>query len=229
MSEWWTYRLTSFLLFSPRTYYRTIELYNVAVWPAQIAGVLLGLAIVALLVVRWSRREQAIALLLAACWLWTAWAFLSQRYAQINWIAPWFAAAFAIQALLLVIGGVVSGRTPLPSRDVQPPTPAIALVAIVIVGYPLLAPLTHRPWATAETFGVAPDPTALATIAVLALVRGATRWLLLIIPLAWCSLTVLTLWAMKAPEAIVVAAIVVIALLLGSTRARKLPHAAGRS
>jgi hypothetical protein len=33
MSEWWTYRLTSFLLFSPRTYYRTIERYNLEIWP----------------------------------------------------------------------------------------------------------------------------------------------------------------------------------------------------
>ena len=28
MSEWWTYRLTDFLLFSPRTYDRLFELYN---------------------------------------------------------------------------------------------------------------------------------------------------------------------------------------------------------
>jgi hypothetical protein len=46
MSEWWTYRLTSFLLFSPRTYYRTIELYNMAIWPAQLVGLAIGLAIV---------------------------------------------------------------------------------------------------------------------------------------------------------------------------------------
>ena len=33
MSEWWTYSLSDFLLFSPRTYYRLFELYNLAVWP----------------------------------------------------------------------------------------------------------------------------------------------------------------------------------------------------
>ena len=37
MSEWWTYSLTSFLLFSARTYYRLFELYNADVWPLQIA------------------------------------------------------------------------------------------------------------------------------------------------------------------------------------------------
>ena len=36
MSEWWTYSLSSFLLFSARTYYRLFELYNAEVWPLQI-------------------------------------------------------------------------------------------------------------------------------------------------------------------------------------------------
>ena len=38
MSEWWTYHLSDFLLFSPRTYYRLFELYNAAIWPAQIVA-----------------------------------------------------------------------------------------------------------------------------------------------------------------------------------------------
>ena len=110
MSEWWTYTLSDFLLFSPRTYYRLIELYNLAIWPAQIVGVAIGLAIVALLVTKCGGRDRIIAGLLAACWLWIAWAFHYQRYAQINWAAPWFAAAFAFQALLLVGLGVLAGR-----------------------------------------------------------------------------------------------------------------------
>ena len=45
MSEWWTYRLSNFLLFSPRTYDRLFELYNAAIWPAQAAAFLVGLVI----------------------------------------------------------------------------------------------------------------------------------------------------------------------------------------
>ena len=66
MSEWWTYRLTSFLLFSPRTYYRLIELYNLAIWPAQIVGAAIGLAIVALLVTNRGPHGRIIAGLLVA-------------------------------------------------------------------------------------------------------------------------------------------------------------------
>jgi hypothetical protein len=68
MSEWWTYRLTSFLLFSPRTYHRLIELYNLAIWPLQLAGVAIGAAIVALLITNRGGRSHR-AGLLATCWL----------------------------------------------------------------------------------------------------------------------------------------------------------------
>ena len=95
---------------------------------------------------------------------------------------------------------------------------ALALIVIIVVGYPLLAPLTGRPWTTAEMFGVAADPTALATVAVLALVRGRIRWLLLLIPLLWCLFTALTLWAMKSTEALVVAGAALLALVPLATR-----------
>ncbi len=49
MPEWWTYTLSDFLLFSPRTYYRLIERHNEALWPAQVAAFGLGFVIVGLL------------------------------------------------------------------------------------------------------------------------------------------------------------------------------------
>ena len=212
MSEWWTYRLTSFLLFSPRTYHRLIELYNLAIWPLQLAGVAIGATIIALLLTNRGGRDRIIAGLLAACWLWIAWAFHYERYVQINWVAPWFAAAFALQALLLMVLAVMAGQIVLPRVGGRDLWIATLLVAIAVFGYPLLAPLAGRAWTTTEVFGVAPDPTAIATLAVLALVRGRIRWLLLAVPLLWCAVTALTLWAMNAPEAIVVAGAVLLAL-----------------
>jgi hypothetical protein len=220
MSEWWTYRLGSFLLFSPRTYYRTIELYNLAVWPAQVAGLAIGLAIVALLIANVGARDRIIAGLLAACWLWIAYAFQYQRYAQINWAANWFAAAFALQAFLLVVLGVIAGRIAFEPAGGREFGIAALVIGVTVIGYPLLAPLAGRAWTTAEMFGVAADPTAIATVAVLALVRGRLRWWLLIVPLLWCAVTALTLWAMKVPEAGVVAVATLFALWPAMRRVR---------
>src|SRR5215213_7179958 len=69
MSEWWTYSLSDFLLFSPRTYYRLFELYNLAIWPAQLLALALGVLILALLRPGRVWKGRVVATLLAACWL----------------------------------------------------------------------------------------------------------------------------------------------------------------
>jgi hypothetical protein len=212
MSEWWTYRLGSFLLFSPSTYRRLFELYNLAIWPAQLAGMAIGLAIVAFLIGKRGQHERIIAGLLAACWLWIALAFHYQRYVQINWAATWFAVAFACEALLLLLVGVLGGQLVLQRARGGTLWIAISIIAISILGYPILAPLTGRPWTTAEIFGVAPDPTAIASVAVLARVRGRIRWLLLVLPVLWCAVAAATAWAMGAPEGWVVLAAGLLAL-----------------
>ena len=73
-----------------------------------------------------------------------------------------------------------------------------ALLAGALIGYPLLAPLMGRPWFAAEIFGIAPDPTAVGTLAVLALADGRMRWLLLLVPCLWCAISGATLWTMGA-------------------------------
>jgi hypothetical protein len=201
---WLTYSLQDFLLFSPRTYYRLFELHNRAVWPAQPVAVALGAALV-WLVLRggdaW--RGRAVAAILAACWLWVGVAYLLLRYDTINWAARYLAVAFAAQALLLAWAGPLAGRLRL-----RPPTGAaggagLALLAFALVLQPLIGPLlTGRPWAQAELFGVAPDPTVAATLGVLPLAAGRVRWALMAVPLLWCAVSGLTLWAMGAPDAL---------------------------
>ena len=73
------------------------------------------------------------------------------------------------------------------------------LLATAVIAYPLIAPLMGRPWTAAETFGIFPEPTALATLAVLACVpRGGA--LLMIIPLLWCVLASEILWLLGSPD-----------------------------
>ena len=43
MSEWWTYRLDDFLLFSPRVYWRMFELANAALFPLPFGMLALAL------------------------------------------------------------------------------------------------------------------------------------------------------------------------------------------
>jgi hypothetical protein len=61
-------------------------------------------------------------------------------------------------------------------------------------------------------FGIAPDPTAIATLGALVLAIGRIGWLLIALPILWCAITAATLWTMETPEALIPAAAVALAL-----------------
>lgn len=223
MSEWWTYRPSDFLLFSPRTYYRLFELYNAEIWPAQLLTLVLGVAILVLLRHGEAWRGRAIAAILAGCWLWVAWAFHFNRYATINWAATYFAAAFAVEALLLLWTGVVRGRWL--SRPAWRARVGLGIFLFALVVQPLIAPLAGRAWAQVEIFGVAPDPTVVATLGLLLVVAERAPWALLVIPLLWCAVGGATLWTMGSPDALVMPLAGALVLLLAAWQARTLAGA----
>ncbi|MBA3258375.1 MAG: MFS transporter permease [Gemmatimonadales bacterium] len=200
MSEWWTYTFSDFLLFSPRTYYRTIERYNGVVWPGHIATVGLGVAILALLGRPAAWRGRTVFTILATLWAWVAWAFLARRYAAINWAAVYFAWLFALQALLLILIGAIRGAVSFRPRRDTAGVLGIGLLVLSVGLYPMLAPILGRGWRQAEVFGMVPDPTAIATLGLLLLAEGSRRWILLVVPLIWCAVSGATLWAMGSPE-----------------------------
>ena len=199
MSEWWTYSLTNFLLFSPRTYYRLFELTNADVWPLQLVTLALGVAIAFLMVRARARSGRAVAAILAALWLLVAWAFLLERYDTINWAARYFAIAFVLQAALLVWSGIIRDHLVFSARDTAAKT-GLALLFYALAIHPLIAPLTGRPITQAEIFGLAPDPTAIGAIGIL-LAAERPSLHLLAVPFLWCLLSGLTLWTMELPEA----------------------------
>ena len=220
MSDWATYALSDFLLFSPSTYYRLFELHNHAVWPAQIVALMLGLAVIGLWLRRGAWHGRAVAAILAACWLWVAGAYLFGRYDTINWAAKYFAAGFALEALLLVWAGIVRNRVVLPPPAGIAGWGGLAIFVFALCIQPLAAPLAGRPWSQIELFGIAPDPTAVATLGVLAAAGRPPGWLF-VLPGMWCALSGATLWTMGSPDALVTPAAALLALVLAGLRVRR--------
>lgn len=179
MSEWWTYGLSDFLMFSPRTWWRLVEQYHRALWPVQWVGVAASVAAVVLALC--ARRSPAslrlLALLLAMAWAWVAWAFHWQRHATINLAAPWWAGLFGLQALLYL----AAAAWPLPTAGASPGLRRLggSLAVLGLAGPALQGWMAGRPWAQAEVFGVMPDPTALGSLGLWLAVAGTRPlWLL---------------------------------------------------
>ena len=218
MSEWWTYTLSDFLLFSPRTYYRLFEIYNAAIWPVQLAAIALGLAILALLSRPAAAGRRATAAILAGCWLWVAIAFHANRYAAINWAAVYFAWGFGLEAGILTWSALA--RRPLKRRLDVASGAGLGIFLFALVVEPLVGPLLGRGWRQVQIFGVAPDPTAVATLGILLLAHVRGRWLLMIVPAIWCAISGATLLAMKAPDAWIAPAAAALSVFLATWQTR---------
>lgn len=213
MIEWWTYSLSDLLMFSKQAYFRLFELHNLALWPAQLAALAAGIVLLLCLLRGGDRAGRLAAVLLALAWLTVAGSYFAGRYATINTAAPYYAIAFALQAVLLLW---LASRRAAP-RLTQPVGTlarlALGLALLALLAFPLLAPLGGRPWAQAELFGLAPDPTVAFAFGALLLWRA--HWVLWIVPLLWCAVTGATLMELRSGQAWVLPVTGLVAVSLG--------------
>lgn len=193
--------------------------YNAAVWPGQPIALALALAALWLAVTprRWSARVAGA--VLAAGWLWCGLVFFLRHWAQLDFMAPVYAAAFLLQAALLLV--LLAGRR----RVFRAPSAAVgiaglALAVLALFGLPLISGLGEAGFAAARIVGLAPGPTVLFTLALLLLLEGRPPWLLLPIPLLWCAVAAVTGWTLGVAESLAVPILALPAFALFAWKAR---------
>src|SRR5690606_38449389 len=227
MAEWLSYTLADFALFSPTTYRRMLELYNVAIWPAQPFALALG-GLVPLLAARPGATGRIAAVLLALAWSWSGWLFHLGHYAAINWAASGFAAAFLLQAALLLAFGAAGDALAAAPTPTARSRAGLGLFLFALLAYPFVGLPGGGGWREAEILGLFPDPTALATLGLLLMARRAPLRLLAV-PLVWCAIAGATLWQLDPARAwlLPAAAIAVLAMRPWRDGARQ-PEREGR-
>jgi Family of unknown function (DUF6064) len=201
MPEWWTYTFEDFLLFSPRVYWRMLELHNEAVWPLHIPALLLGVTIMVLVVRPRPWSGLVASAILVVVWIWVAWSFLWNRYSTINWAAAYVVPVFLVEALLLLwLGGLRRRLHFAPSSTVLGVI-GLGLIIYALICHPFLSILAGRPIQAVGLFGIEPDPTVIVTLGVLSLTLDRSAALLLLaIPSAWCIVSWATLHTMGSLE-----------------------------
>ena len=223
MSEWWTYRPSDLLMFSPRIYARLFEAVNLQWWPLALLLPLAGLAWAWLLWRRGAGLRPGLAAL-AAVWVFVAWSFHLERFVPINWAAAGFALAFALQGAAL-LGLALTGGVQCRPRGARGAA-GLVLWLLALAAHPVLAAAQGRPWLQAEVCGLAPDPTAIATLGLWLWLQPITRvatWLtrlLGVLPLLWCAVSALMLSSMQSHQAWVPGLAGTLALAARALRAR---------
>ena len=192
LATWLSYRPADLLMFSVETYRRLFERINIELWPTHL------LLLVAVLAMLWLGRRpergahRAAGGLLALAWISTTWLFFG-RYAEINLAAPWLAGMFAAQALAL---GVIAAAGPGLALDGigRRFWWGLGLAGWGLALHPLAQLAVGRSATGVALFGLAPDPTAIATVGLLLMSRLRHPGPLLILPIAWCLVSALTWW-----------------------------------
>lgn len=220
MTEWLSYSLSDLMMFSEDTYFRLFELQNRAVWPGQLAVLAAAAAVIGLAARGGPMAGRIASAIVAGFWLGCAWSFHLDHYAAINLAAPVFAAGFALQALLVLWVGLVRGRLAVAECPGFAQALGWVILIAAVAAYPLLAPLSGRPWLQAEIVGLAPDPTAAASFAIVLLGGRRAPCALLVVPGIWTLVIGATLWTVGAwHEAIVMPAITALTLAAALWRA----------
>ena len=194
MGELTSYQLSDFILFSQTAYYRQFEFYNYAIWPLHIVAIIFSLVIFYAL---WKKPVWSgllVAILLVVSWVWVAFAFLYQRFYQIHVVADWYAFGFVLQAGFITWYGVIKNQFTLFVRNWLRIRIGSSLLFIAFIAYPFIAITTGRNWMQFEMFALAPDPTVLATLAILLFFKVPI--VLYTIPTIWILISAMTLFVM---------------------------------
>lgn len=209
MRDWLNFQLDDLLLFSPEAYWRLFEMLNTSVWPFQIAFLVVAVLLLFAARQRWRWAGPWAAIALALGWALSGQGFVAEWYQPINWAIVYLLPLFWVQSLL----SIALARKVVFMRDGWRCNLALGL-GLSALFYPIVAIATGRPLIQAEVVGVAPDPTALMTLAVLGMARpGWAIWVLMLVPVIWLVTSLLTLYAMGASEAWILGGLLAAALI----------------
>ncbi len=187
------------LPFTADVFFSLFEMYNRAIWPAQVAAYVLGIAVVLLALRPVAAAARIAPAVLSALWLWNGIVYHLMYFLQINFAALGFGALFVLQGVLLA-GSALGGRRPMRFRADLFGWSGLFFALFALAVYPLVGWLAGHGWPRAAVFGVAPSPTVIFTFGMLLMAEGRAPLLLAAIPFLWSLIGGGAVFLLGAPE-----------------------------
>ena len=175
------------LPFGITEFFDVFEVYNRAIWPAQIVAYLLGLLAFGLTLVRRRGLGILVSSILALFWTWTGIVYHMSFFSAINTAAMAFGAAFLLQGVLFMLSAAREGLDFSPRIDAYTVVGTL-FVLYAMVGYPLVGMATGDAYPRAPMFGVTPCPLTIFTFGIFLLARPRVGLYILVIPFLWSLL-----------------------------------------
>jgi hypothetical protein len=172
------------LPFTIEQFFEVFAAYNQAVWPAQVALMILGVALPVLSFLPRLPAPRLIPWTLAVLWAWMGVVYHLGFFRGINPLATVFGVAFLLAAGLF--GAWSRFRPPTSFRPAYTPRAWVGgvLLLYALVIYPQLATTFGHLYPGRPTFGL-PCPTAIATLGILLWATPRPPWWVWAGPLGW--------------------------------------------
>jgi hypothetical protein len=217
------------LPYTAQVYVSLLVRYNRDLWPWQAAAAACVLALLVLMAPvrlpvapRLGGRALGLVagLVMAAGWGWVGWGFFLGPLAAVNFLAPVHGLVFVVQAAVLAAAGLLA---PLPgvgprlwpdrrqgfARWGFPDWAGAGLGLAGLAAWPLVDLVLAAGAASMRWPGLAPGPTALATVGILLLARRPSGALALI-PLAWLAWNTAAAWSLGMWQDVLLSAVGVV-------------------
>ncbi len=178
------------LPYSLDVYFALMGDYNARWLPVVLSAWVLA-ALIAALTLRLQRRaakwiSRCLAGYLAASCLWVGVAHQLDMMAELNFMAPYYAAAWIGQGVMLTWFSLSPTGINLGFRSSLARTLSTALILFALVIHPLILLIQGYDWTSLPLAGTAPNPTAILMVGLLLALRTPPR-LLFALPLAWAA------------------------------------------
>lgn len=170
--------------FSTDAFFEVFEKYNLSVWPAQWA--LLVLAVVAMVSIlrKWNHSARMIFSALAVFWAWMGLVYHIAFFASINKIAYGFGLIFVLQSILFAYFAIAEPKFQFRLTVNWEGILGSVLLIYALIIYPWIGYLNGHVFPATPTFGV-PCPTTIFTLGLLLLSSSRLPWYLFAIPILW--------------------------------------------
>lgn len=175
--------LSRLIPYTRDVYFRTLEHYSDAIWPAQVVAYVFSLLALWAALRPFAGTGRMVATILAAAWIWTGVAYHILTFGQIDWAAWPIGVLFLVQALLFLVAGTLMNRLRFRFTATSP----VHICGIVFAGsalivYPLLKSTLGLALPGTGLVGVGPGATILFTLGILLLGAPRPRLYLFVIP-----------------------------------------------
>ncbi|GJL99073.1 MAG: hypothetical protein DHS20C07_07530 [Methyloligella sp.] len=198
-----SYRLDDLLLFSPEVYFSSIAFYNQSIWPLPLLAIAISLLFFWLTLKLDPKKSIVAVFILALGWAWCGAIYHFKFYQQINWMAYYYGWVFIGQSVLMM-GWLLKTWLIIPKQEsashsetqiVQnskwQQTVGKTLIGLSVFALPLVGLIDGPNIKASLLLGLSPAPTLLATFG-LKLISEKTPWWLLIIPVSFSIVGLLT-------------------------------------